>query len=100
MCNLKYDAREILYKKKIRLTDIENKLMVVKGEEGWGGKSVHYYTLNKRQGSHCIPQGNYTQYFVITHKGKESKKEYISIYTLYIYIAESLFCTPETNITL
>ena len=35
--------------------------------------------------------GNYTQYFVITYKGKESEKD---------YIAESLCCTPETNTTL
>ena len=39
--------------------------------------------------------GKYTQYFVITYKGKESEKKYI-----YIYITESLFCTPETNTTL
>ena len=35
--------------------------------------------------------GNYTQYFVVTYKGKESEKEYIS---------ESLCYTPETNTTL
>ena len=43
---------------------------------------------------------NYTQYFVITYKGKElekSEKEYIYIYT---YIQESLYCTPETNVIL
>ena len=35
--------------------------------------------------------GNNTQYFVITYKGKESEKEYIT---------KSLCCTPETNMTL
>ena len=34
--------------------------------------------------------GNYTKNFVITYMGKESGKEYI-------YIFESLCCTPETN---
>ena len=35
---------------------------------------------------------NSTQYSVITYKGKESEKEYI-----YIYMTESLFCTPEAK---
>ena len=43
MWDLKYDTRGLLYKK-IRLIDTENKLMVVEGEEGRGGKNIHYYT--------------------------------------------------------
>ena len=39
-----------------------------------------------------------TQYFVITYKGKESEREYI--YIIYMFISESLCCTPETNTTL
>ena len=50
--------------------------------------------------------GNYTQYFVITYKRKEYM--YICMYILglpkssfrYIYISESLCCTPEMNTTL
>ena len=38
---------------------------------------------------------NYIQYSVINHNGKEYEKEKI-----YIYIIESLCCTPETNTTL
>ena len=38
---------------------------------------------------------NYSQYFVITYKGKESEKEQI-----YICLTESLCCTPEANTTL
>lgn len=38
--------------------------------------------------------GNYIQYFVITHNGKESEKEYI-LYIIYIH--KSFRCTPETN---
>ena len=40
-------------------------------------------------------RGNYTQHLVITYKGKESKKN-----RFYIYIYESLCCTPKTNATL
>ena len=44
---------------------------------------------------------NYTQYFVITSKGKESEKAYTYIYKLYIHthITKSLYYTPETNTT-
>ena len=38
---------------------------------------------------------NYIQYSVTNHNGKEYEKEYI-----YIYINETLCCTPETNTTL
>ena len=41
--------------------------------------------------------GNYIQYPVINHNGKEHEKEYICIY---IYITESLCCTAEINTTL
>ena len=40
--------------------------------------------------------GNYTEYHIITYNVRESIKEYIYIYS-YIYISESLCCTPETN---
>ena len=36
--------------------------------------------------------GNYTQYVVITYKGKEYEK-----IDIYAYITESFFCTPETK---
>ena len=39
--------------------------------------------------------GNYIQYPIINHKGKEYEKEYI-----YICITESLCCTPEMNTAL
>ena len=37
--------------------------------------------------------GKSTKYCVITYMGKESEKEWI-----YVYITDSLRCTPETNI--
>ena len=39
--------------------------------------------------------GNYIQYPVINHNGKEYEKEYI-----YVYTSESLCCTAEINTTL
>ena len=41
--------------------------------------------------------GNSTQYSVITYMGKETEKEWIYVY---VCIAESLYCTPETNTAL
>ena len=39
--------------------------------------------------------GNYIQYPVISHYGKEYEKEYT--YIIYIYIHESLGCTAEID---
>ena len=35
MGNLKYDTNQVIYKAETYSTDIENKLMVTKGERGW-----------------------------------------------------------------
>lgn len=54
-----------------------------------------------------VTSGNYTQYFVITSKGKESEKNrntyvclcmsiHICVY-IYVHITEPLCCTPETR---
>ena len=43
--------------------------------------------------------GNYTEYPVINHKGKEYERECVYIYIyIYIYMTESLCCTAEINI--
>ena len=49
--------------------------------------------------------GNYIQYLVISCKGKDSEKGNIYMFfykyiNTYIYITESLCCTPETNTAL
>ena len=84
-----------------RLTDIENKLMVTKGERGlerdklgvWDQQiQATIYKVNKVL---LYSTGNYTQYPVTNHNGKEYEKEYLCI-----CITESLCCTPETNTTL
>ena len=79
MWNLKNDTNELIYK-----TDIDDKLMVNKGERGGGINQefgINIYTLlyikqitNKDL---LYSTGNYAQYFVITYTGKESEKEYI-----------------------
>ena len=43
---------------------------------------------------------NYTQYFIITHKGKESEKNIYIYIHVHVVVVESLCCIPETNITL
>ena len=49
MWNLKYNTNELIYKTEIRLTDVDNKLMVIRGERGEGyiGRLglmyTHYY---------------------------------------------------------
>ena len=48
-----------------------------------------------KQGPTVYSTGNYIQYPMINHNGKEYEKEYISI-----CITKSLCSTPETNATL
>ena len=40
MWNLKYDTNELIYETETDSKDIENKLMVTKGERGWGRDKV------------------------------------------------------------
>ena len=49
------------------------------------------YRMDK-QGPKLYNTGNYIQYPVINHNGKEYEKEYVCIY---ICITESHFCTAE-----
>ena len=81
--------------------------MVAQGEEGWGKdglgigssrcKLLYIEWINNK----VLPYrtGNYIQYPLINHNGKEYEKEYIYIY-IYIHITESLCCTAEINTTL
>ena len=69
-----------------RLTDIEKKLMVTKGERGWGGiyqefgisrcKLLYIKQVNNKDLLYST--GNYIQYSVINHNGKEYENEYIT----------------------
>ena len=43
--------------------------------------------------------GNYIQYLVINHNGKECEKIRVCV-CVCVCITESLCCTPETNATL
>ena len=66
--------------------DIENRLVVAKGEgmgEGWIGSlgladAKYYIWINNKVLLYST--GNYIQYPAINHNGKEYKKEYIYMY--------------------
>ena len=85
-----------------RLTDIENKFMVTKGERGEGGINqefrINRYTLLYiKQINKVLPYntGKYIQYLIITYNGKEYEKEYIYIY---IYISLN-YCVEHLKLT-
>ena len=102
MWNLKKnDTNELIYKTEIDSQAQKTNLWLPKGKGGVGRGINHKFGINiytllyikqitNKDLLHST--GNY-KYFVITYKGKESEKEYI-------YINESLCCTPETNTTL
>ena len=79
-----------------RLTDIEYRLVVAKGEGGRGGLDWEFETsrwtlLHRKWISRKVilySTGKYIQYPVINHNGKEYEKEYICI-------TESLCCRAE-----
>ena len=87
--------------------DVENRFVVIKGERSEGGKNWKFevstykllfsYTGWVNNKFLWYSTGNYIQYPVISHDGKEYEEEYIYIY---VCIAESLFCTVEINTTL
>ena len=66
MCNLKYNTNELIYKTEIRPTDLDKKLMVIRGERGRGihwDIGIDVYTLldiekvNLLSRYYCIAQG-------------------------------------------
>ena len=74
-----------LYTKQKQLTNIEKKLIVIKGEKGqeinweFGISNIHttiHKTGNKRP--YCRAQGT-TVSFIINYNGKEYEKEYIGV---------------------
>ena len=100
MWNLKYDTNEPMKQK--RITDTENRAVVAKGE-GAGGqmewkvgvsrcKFLYTEWINKVL---LYSPGNYIQYSVINHHGKEYEKECI-----YMHNFELLCCMAEINTTL
>ena len=87
--------------KQKQTTNIENRFEVAK-EEGWQGREG-LGTWDQQLQTRCIScinnnvlqysTGNYIQYSVTNHNGKEYEKEYICI-------TESLCCSEEINTTL
>ena len=83
MWNLKYDTNELIYRAD-RLTDTENKH--TKGEAGGGINweyGINRCTLPYIKQIHnkflLYSTGNYSQYLVITYKGKESEVVVMSV---------------------
>ena len=83
MWNLKYGTNEPIYRN--RLTDIENRLVVAKGEEGGRGtdwefgvgrcKLLHLEWINSKV--LLCSTGNYIQYPVVNHKEYFKKCLYV-----------------------
>ena len=81
--NLKQWYKETYLQNRNRLTDVENKLMVTKGQSGGDKVRINRYTLlyiKKMNNKDLLySTGNYIQYLVITYMGKESEKEWIYV---------------------
>ena len=79
MWNLKYNTNELIYKTKIRVTDTENRLVLVKGEKGANGidwesginrcKLLYIEWTNNMVLLYST--GNNIKYPGINHNGKE-----------------------------
>ena len=92
MWNLKYGINQLIHKIETD-SDIENKFVMAKGQKGWGekewefgisrGKLLYIERINNKVLLYSI--GNYIQYPVTNHNGKEYEQEYIYTHT-YIYI--------------
>ena len=83
MWNLKKikNTNELISKTEIDSQTQKTNLWLPKGKEGWGW-------------------GYYTQYFIITYKGRESEEEYIYyIYIYNIYIIYLNRCSVPLRIT-
>ena len=82
MWNLKYDINDLIYETE---TDIENRLVVAKGEGVGGGMQWEFGVsrcklLYREWINNKVPlysTGNYIQSPGINHNGKEYEKEYI-----------------------
>ena len=88
---------------KQRLTDIENKFMVTKGEQVLRNLGLHICTVFIKQITNKVllySTGNCTQYFVITYKGTESEKEHTYMCVCVYTHTHTQCCTPETTTVL
>lgn len=95
MWNLKKWYKCIYLQNRNRVTDVENKFMVTKGERVRGGINwkigTDIYTnikqITKKDLFNIQYSGNSTQYSLMTYMGKESKKECIYVYIKLIHFA-------------
>ena len=96
----KYGTNELIYNRN-RVTDVENKPMVTKGErEGnklgdWDDISTLLYIKQITNKNLLYSTGNSTQYSVMTYIRMESKKGV----DIGMYMTDSLCCIAETSTT-
>ena len=75
-------------------TDIEDKLMVIKGETVGGGtdklwvwdQHIHSAVYRINTNDLLYITGNWTQYFAVIYEGRESEKEHIFIFSVYFAV--------------
>ena len=108
--NLKYDMDEAIYETE---TDSQTQIRFVaaKGKGEWGRERLEF-GISRCKLLHIgwiinqVPlqnTGNYIQYPMVSHNGKEYEKECVYIvyvYTIHTHISESLCCIAEVNTTL
>ena len=101
MWNLKYDTNELIYKTETDSQTQRTDLWLPR-RRGDGGRMDWEFGISRCKLLYTewinnkvllYSTGNYIQYLIINHNRKEYEKGYI-------YITESLCCTPETNTTL
>ena len=105
--NLKYDTNELIYWNRSRIRDMENRMVVTKGEGSGRGlnwefeisrcKLIYIEWINNKV--LLCSTGNYIQYPVIKHSGKEYEKECIYVCAC-VCVTESLCCRAVINTTL
>ena len=101
MWNLKYNTNQHIYKTKTDSQIQRTDLWLPRGRGGRGGKErefgisrgklLYIEWINNKVLLYST--GNYIQYPVTNHNGKEYQKQYM-------YITESLCCIVEMNTTL
>ena len=88
MQNLKNSTNELIYKTETDSQTLENRLVVAKAEGEWGRDRLGVWdqqmqTIIYRMDKQKVllySTGNYIQYPVINHNGKEYEKECIYMY--------------------
>ena len=86
MWNLKYDTNEPIYETETDSQTQRTDLSIAKGDGEWGTDGLGVWGQQMQTITHRINNkvllystGNYSQYPIINHNGKEYEKEYIYV---------------------